>query len=76
MVATTQEVNEPTRTCLGCRLKKPKSMLVRLVSSPNGYQVDEKSRVQSRGYYVCSDRCREKFNKRHKPKPNNRKELK
>ncbi len=76
MVTTTQEVNEPIRTCLGCRLKKPKSILVRLVSTPSGYQVDKKSLIQSRGYYVCSDRCSEKFNKLHKYKSNNRKELK
>ena len=46
----------PTRTCLGCRARRPKSELVRLVRRADGVvAVDVAARLPGRGAYVCAD---------------------
>jgi predicted RNA-binding protein YlxR (DUF448 family) len=46
----------PTRTCLGCRARRPKSELVRLVRRADGVvAVDAGARLPGRGAYVCPE---------------------
>ena len=46
----------PTRTCLGCRQRRPKHDLVRLVRLANGVVVADAHGVQpGRGAYVCAE---------------------
>jgi uncharacterized protein len=46
----------PTRTCLGCRTRRPKSDLVRLVRGADGVvAVDAEARRPGRGAYVCAE---------------------
>jgi predicted RNA-binding protein YlxR (DUF448 family) len=46
----------PTRTCLGCRARRPKGELVRLVRRPDGrIVVDRGARLPGRGAYVCAE---------------------
>ena len=52
----------PMRQCLGCREKKPKKELVRVVRSPEGaVSIDFKGKAPGRGAYVChSTECLKK----------------
>jgi uncharacterized protein len=46
----------PQRTCVGCRQKRPKATLVRLVRGGDGrVRVDDNGRAWGRGAYVCPD---------------------
>jgi len=46
----------PQRTCIGCRQKRPKDTLVRLVRGADGrVRVDDRGRAPGRGAYVCPD---------------------
>jgi len=46
----------PTRTCLGCRQRRAKRELVRLVRRPDGVVVvDAESVRPGRGAYVCAE---------------------
>jgi predicted RNA-binding protein YlxR (DUF448 family) len=47
--------NEPIRTCLGCRGRKPKRQLVRLMRASGGTVVIDSGRGAGRGAYVCAD---------------------
>jgi predicted RNA-binding protein YlxR (DUF448 family) len=44
----------PTRTCLGCRRRRPKAELLRLVRRPDG-RVESDRAAEGRGAYVCAD---------------------
>ena len=45
----------PTRTCLGCRQRRPKGALVRLVRGADGVVVVDQEAVRpGRGAYVCA----------------------
>ncbi len=47
----------PVRTCLGCRTKRPKSLLVRLAADDAGRVVWDKDKVKpGRGAYICPSR--------------------
>ena len=52
----------PMRQCLGCRERKPKKDLLRVVRSPEGeISLDFKGKASGRGAYVCPDpRCLKK----------------
>jgi len=42
--------------CIGCRKKKKKEEMLRLVKSIDGVvSVDEKKRMKGRGFYLCPD---------------------
>jgi predicted RNA-binding protein YlxR (DUF448 family) len=42
--------------CIGCRKKKKKEEMLRLVKSINGgVSIDEKKRMKGRGFYLCPD---------------------
>jgi len=44
----------PQRTCIGCRQKRPKAVLLRLVRGTDGrVDVDDSGRAEGRGAYVC-----------------------
>ena len=46
----------PERTCIGCKLKRDKKDLVRIVRSPDGtVAADETGRMNGRGAYICND---------------------
>jgi predicted RNA-binding protein YlxR (DUF448 family) len=43
-----------TRTCLACRGKFNKNQLIRIVKTPNGdYLVDKTGKLDGRGAYIC-----------------------
>ena len=44
----------PTRTCLGCRRRRPKGDMLRLVRRADGH-VDADRAANGRGAYVCPD---------------------
>lgn len=47
---------EPERSCVGCRARRPKVELLRLVRNPEGrVQVDRSGRAPGRGAYVDRD---------------------
>ena len=46
----------PMRQCLGCREKKPKKELIRVVRSPEGeISLDFRGKANGRGAYLCPD---------------------
>ena len=46
----------PLRMCLGCRVMKPKSEIIRVVKSPdNEISLDITGKKPGRGAYVCRD---------------------
>ncbi len=46
----------PLRICVGCREKKPKRELIRLVRTPEGrIRVDPGGKISGRGAYICRD---------------------
>ncbi len=52
---------QPVRTCVACRISRPKKELVRIVRSPEGRVfVDPTGKANGRGAYVCpSEECLE-----------------
>jgi predicted RNA-binding protein YlxR (DUF448 family) len=52
----------PMRQCSGCRERKPKKELIRVVRDPDGnISLDFKGKKSGRGAYVCPNReCLEK----------------
>ena len=48
----------PVRTCVGCRIERQRSDLIRVVAISGGVVVadDDRSRPPGRGAYVCYDR--------------------
>ncbi len=57
----------PERKCVGCNLRAPKNELVRIVRTPNGNVVlDKTGKLSGRGAYLCNDiKC---FNRARKAK--------
>lgn len=46
----------PMRQCVGCRTRRPKRELVRVVRSPEGeISIDSRGKKPGRGAYVCRD---------------------
>ena len=55
----------PLRMCMACRVMKPKSELIRVVFRDGEVLIDEKSKIQQRGAYVCNCRkCLELLKKK------------
>jgi hypothetical protein len=52
----------PMRTCVGCRLTRPKRELVRVVRDPEGkVSLDVTGKRSGRGVYICpTEECLEK----------------
>ena len=58
--------HQPTRTCIGCGVKKDKKEFIRIVKSNNIIQIDKTGKNEGRGAYICdSIDC---FNKAYKYK--------
>lgn len=48
----------PVRMCVVCRQRSDKRALTRVVSTPEGVQIDPTGRANGRGAYVCDQpRC-------------------
>lgn len=46
----------PQRQCVGCREKKPKPELIRVVRAPDGgISLDARGKAAGRGAYLCLD---------------------
>ena len=46
----------PIRQCIGCRERRPKRELVRIVRSPEGVvNLDRSGKANGRGAYLCHD---------------------
>ena len=60
---TTKKI--PLRMCTGCREKKPKHDLIRIVRKPEGeIVIDTTGKISGRGAYICkSKECFEKAKK-------------
>ena len=55
---TSKRGHVPVRMCMGCRQRKKKEMLIRLVKSADGaFSLDETRQRDGRGYYLCPDRA-------------------
>ncbi|MCI8518948.1 MAG: YlxR family protein [Clostridia bacterium] len=54
-----------TRTCIGCKNKKEKQELIRIVCNKNNeINVDLKQKLEGRGAYICkNEQCFEKVQK-------------
>lgn len=53
------------RTCIGCRTKKLKDKLVRIVINKKGnIVVDSKGGISGRGAYLCRTNAKDKVNKK------------
>lgn len=53
-----KNVYVPTRKCISCNQKKPKSLLLRIVRSETGFSADAGGKMSGRGAYVCkSSEC-------------------
>jgi hypothetical protein len=49
-----KQKHTPHRTCVGCRQKRPKRLLIRIVRTPQGQVVvDDAGKAQGRGAYLC-----------------------
>ncbi len=55
----------PQRQCVGCRVKKPKPELIRVVRAPDGaISLDARGKAAGRGAYLCpSATCLKKAQK-------------
>ena len=52
------EKKVPERRCIGCMQSKPKSELIRIVSSEDGLHIDISGKMPGRGAYLCrSEEC-------------------
>ncbi len=48
----------PLRACVGCKEKKPKRDLIRIVSVPGGpVEIDLTGKKSGRGVYICPDKA-------------------
>ena len=46
----------PVRTCIGCKCKKPKKEMIRIVRTPDRkIIIDETGKKSGRGAYLCGD---------------------
>jgi len=46
----------PVRTCIGCKCKKPKKEMIRIIRTPDGQiEIDETGKKSGRGAYICGD---------------------
>ena len=45
----------PMRTCIACRVSKPKRELIRVVKFNDEIKLDKTGKLNGRGAYVCND---------------------
>lgn len=58
----TKTTNEPIRRCIGCKTRKPKKRLIRIVLWNESPLIDVHQKMQSRGVYLCGETCANKVN--------------
>ena len=52
----TKKIKIPIRTCIGCKCKKPKKEMIRIIRTPDGkIEIDETGKKSGRGAYICGD---------------------
>jgi hypothetical protein len=52
----TKNLKIPVRTCIGCKCKKPKKEMIRIIRTPEGkIEIDETGKKSGRGAYICRD---------------------
>ena len=55
-MATIAKNKTPQRKCIGCNESKPKKELIRIVKTPEGEMLlDKTGRANGRGAYICND---------------------
>lgn len=61
------EGKKPVRTCIGCGASRPKRELIRIVRTPDGeILLDRTGRANGRGAYLCDqESCLEGCMKKH-----------
>lgn len=58
-----------TRTCIGCRQKKQKNELIRIINYNGEAKLDLEQKLEGRGAYICkSKKCFETIRKGNKLK--------
>jgi predicted RNA-binding protein YlxR (DUF448 family) len=46
----------PVRTCIGCKCKKPKKKMIRIIRTPEGkIEIDKTGKTSGRGAYLCGN---------------------
>ncbi|MGH7750907.1 MAG: YlxR family protein [Candidatus Dormibacteria bacterium] len=55
--------HRPTRTCVGCRARRPQAELVRFVQVAGGWATRRSPVEAGRGAYLCSVTCAERAKK-------------
>ena len=46
----------PVRTCIGCKGKKPKKEMIRIIRTPDGkIEIDKTGKKSGRGAYLCGN---------------------
>ena len=50
------EKKVPMRTCIACRVSKPKRELIRVVKDGDAVRLDMTGKMNGRGAYVCNDK--------------------
>ncbi len=50
------EKKVPMRTCIACRVSKPKRELIRVVKDGDAVRLDTTGKMNGRGAYVCNDK--------------------
>jgi predicted RNA-binding protein YlxR (DUF448 family) len=46
----------PVRTCIGCKCKKPKKDMIRIIKTPDGkIEIDRTGKKSGRGAYICGN---------------------
>jgi len=46
----------PVRTCIGCKCKKPKKEMIRIIRTPDGkIEIDKTGKKSGRGAYLCDN---------------------
>ncbi|HCO11665.1 MAG TPA: DUF448 domain-containing protein [Desulfonauticus sp.] len=53
----------PIRTCIICKKKAPKFEFIRYVKKNDLLEIDEKQILPGRGFYICSEECKQKIKK-------------
>ena len=58
MKTNIMESKKETRTCIACREEFKKNQLIRIVRTPEGlYVVDKTGKMNGRGAYICKDKA-------------------
>lgn len=52
----TKNTKIPVRTCIGCKCKKPKKEMIRIIRTPDEkIEIDRTGKKSGRGAYICGN---------------------